>query len=124
MLAQMHKIVKRNDVLTEGDILFFRHGRRITHVGMYIGDHKFIHAATERRGVVIDDLRGAYYQRSFMVAGRLYLQKSFANAITPAHTLPHTMMSGLDNGSNFTTQQQTQSTTNNTFHKVIGVSGL
>jgi lipoprotein Spr len=69
MLADMQQVIKRGKPLKEGDVLFFKRGRRITHVAIYLKDNKFIHAATERRGVVVDDLRGAYYRRSFFVAG-------------------------------------------------------
>jgi lipoprotein Spr/probable lipoprotein NlpC len=69
MIFQMKTIVKK-DELKEGDILFFRiHGRRISHVGIYIGDNKFIHASPER-GIVVDDLREPYYMHSYYTAGR------------------------------------------------------
>jgi lipoprotein Spr/probable lipoprotein NlpC len=70
MLHQMKQIVRKGLPLKEGDILFFRHGRRITHVGMYLKDFKFIHAATRTRGVVVDDLRTPYFRRFFFLAGR------------------------------------------------------
>jgi lipoprotein Spr/probable lipoprotein NlpC len=70
MLKQMSQIIKRGMPLKEGDILFFRHGKGISHVAMYLKDHKFIHAATHSRGVVVDDLRDPYFARTFTVAGR------------------------------------------------------
>ncbi len=70
MLAQMKQVIRKGMPLREGDILFFRtHGKRITHVGMYLKDNKFIHAATQGRGVVIDDLRQAYFRNALLISG-------------------------------------------------------
>jgi lipoprotein Spr len=66
----MKERVKKNE-LEQGDILFFKiHGKRISHVAIYLGDHKFVHASPER-GICIDDLRQAYYQRTYYTAGRV-----------------------------------------------------
>lgn len=56
--------------LEEGDLVFFRTGRSITHVGMYVGNYKFIHAATST-GVAITDLNDAYWGRKYAGAGRV-----------------------------------------------------
>lgn len=56
--------------LQEGDLVFFRTGRSITHVGMYVGNYKFIHAATST-GVAITDLNDAYWGRKYAGAGRV-----------------------------------------------------
>jgi hypothetical protein len=70
MIYQMKERVKKSD-LKQGDILFFKiHGKRISHVALYIGNQKFIHASPER-GIVVDDLRQPYYQRSYYTAGRV-----------------------------------------------------
>ncbi len=59
------------DFATEGDLLFFtiRKGQ-ISHVGIYLGNGKFVHATT-RAGVIISDLGEPYYQRTFFAAGRI-----------------------------------------------------
>ena len=55
--------VNRSD-LVAGDLVFFSSngGRSITHVGLYIGDNKFVHASSSRTGVIISNLdsRGWY----------------------------------------------------------------
>lgn len=57
--------------MREGDLLFFRIRRgQVSHVGVYLGDHKFVHASTSS-GVIISDLREDYYKRYFYKAGRL-----------------------------------------------------
>ena len=44
--------------LKPGDLVFFSSsGKTIGHVGIYIGEHKFIHASSSRKKVVINDLR-------------------------------------------------------------------
>jgi cell wall-associated NlpC family hydrolase len=57
--------------LQPGDVVFFRTYRRgISHVGMYIGDNRFIHAANSRKDVRIDTLTGYYGNR--LKAARRY----------------------------------------------------
>ncbi len=61
------------DSLVPGDILCFsnRGDRRVNHVGIYVGDSKFIHASTSVRGVVMDDLNTDYYVRNYVCARRI-----------------------------------------------------
>lgn len=60
-----------NSELKPGDLLFFSTYRRgISHVGIYIGGGKFVHAANRRRGVRVDPLTG-YYARRLRAARRL-----------------------------------------------------
>ncbi|WP_295798967.1 NlpC/P60 family protein [Mucilaginibacter sp.] len=61
--------VKR-DELKEGDLVFFKiHSRRISHVGIYLGNNRFAHASS--RGVAISSLDDAYYSRYFYRGGRM-----------------------------------------------------
>ena len=58
------------DELKEGDLVFFKiHSRRISHVGIYLGNNRFAHASS--RGVAISSLDDAYYSRYFYRGGRL-----------------------------------------------------
>ncbi|HEY0782405.1 MAG TPA: C40 family peptidase [Thermoanaerobaculia bacterium] len=59
--------------LQPGDLVFFRntYKRGISHVGIYVGDGRFIHAAGKRKGVVVGELAKAYYQRRYIGARRL-----------------------------------------------------
>jgi cell wall-associated NlpC family hydrolase len=57
--------------LKEGDLVFFRTYRRgISHVGVYLGDNRFIHAPHTGRSVSVEPLTG-YYRRRFVTARRL-----------------------------------------------------
>jgi cell wall-associated NlpC family hydrolase len=53
------EIPKDTAQLLPGDLLTFGKGRRITHVGIYIGEGKYIHAANKRRGVIESELSNA-----------------------------------------------------------------
>ncbi len=58
--------------LVEGDLIFFCTGSagRVSHVGMYIGDGKMVHASTSK-GVIISRLDERYYQRTYHSSGRV-----------------------------------------------------
>ena len=52
--------------LQPGDLVFFNTMRRaFSHVGIYIGDGKFVHAANERTGVKTERLTHAYWAKRF-----------------------------------------------------------
>lgn len=46
------EIAKDTSEMLPGDLLFFGRGKRITHVGVYVGDGKYVAAANRRKGVV------------------------------------------------------------------------
>jgi len=57
--------------LKEGDLVFFKiHSKRISHVGVYLYDGKFVHASVSQ-GVVISDLSDAYWVRYYAGGGRM-----------------------------------------------------
>lgn len=57
--------------LQEGDLVFFNTtGRGVSHVGVYLGNNKFIHASVSR-GVMVNDLFENYYLKRFVGAGRI-----------------------------------------------------
>jgi murein DD-endopeptidase len=53
-----------------GDLLFFRIGGKISHVGMYLGDRRFVHAPSTGREVSTASLDSDYYRRTFVRAAR------------------------------------------------------
>jgi len=60
--------------LSIGDLLFFRtYAKFPSHVGIYLGDNRFIHASSRDRKVTIDSLDTPYYVRRFIGAKRLLL---------------------------------------------------
>jgi cell wall-associated NlpC family hydrolase len=54
-----------------GDLVFFGQRGRISHVGIYIGEQRFIHAPETGRTVSIASLADDYYRRRFAGAGRI-----------------------------------------------------
>jgi lipoprotein Spr len=63
-------IVER-DSLKEGDLIFFTIARgAVSHVGVYLGKNKFVHASTQG-GVMISDLNEPYYNKYFYKVGRI-----------------------------------------------------
>jgi peptidoglycan endopeptidase LytE len=57
--------------LAEGDLLFFNTRKTVGHVGIYIGNNKFVHACSRKKGVRVDNLNTPYYDRHFIRAVRL-----------------------------------------------------
>jgi len=60
------------DDLRVGDLLFFRFDGKMSHVGIYVGDDKFVHAPSTGRRVTVDSLDAAYYRSALVRAGRLH----------------------------------------------------
>lgn len=56
--------------LQPGDILFFRIDGGISHVGMYVGDGRFVHAPATGRQVSIASLSSDFYRETFVRGGR------------------------------------------------------
>jgi len=57
--------------LQSGDLVFFKIGRKRTqHVGIYIGDNRFIHVSY-KRGVMISDMSLDYWEDSYWQSRRL-----------------------------------------------------
>ena len=65
-----YKVSKSN--LRKGDLMFFATGGGgISHVGIYVGDNKLVHASTPSTGVILSDINSRYYQKTFVTARRL-----------------------------------------------------
>lgn len=67
------KPVEREDILP-GDLIFF-YTRRFSepdHVGIYVGENKFIHASRRARKVIIAELDGPYYLNRFAGIRRFF----------------------------------------------------
>lgn len=62
----------KSSELRKGDLVFFNNGGgRISHVGIYIGNNKFVHASTPGTGVIVSKLFGSYFGNTFVGATRL-----------------------------------------------------
>ena len=72
--SKVGKEVSRSE-LKKGDLLFFLTDKSrhipVTHVGMYLGNDKFIHAASKRKGIIISPFSTSRYSRLFVKATRI-----------------------------------------------------
>jgi cell wall-associated NlpC family hydrolase len=74
--------IKRED-LKPGDLVFFNTMKRtFSHVGIYIGDNRFIHAPSQGKDVRTDDLSFAYWAKRYTGARRAELM------VAPEPVLP------------------------------------
>jgi cell wall-associated NlpC family hydrolase len=55
----------------EGDLVFFRDQEKLSHVGIYLGDGRFVHAPSTGSSVRVANIDAPYYQRNLVAVGRL-----------------------------------------------------
>ena len=63
--------VKRMTQLASGDLVFFDIGGAISHVGVYVGKGRFVHAPNSGGTVRLDDIDGPYWGNHFAYGKRL-----------------------------------------------------
>ena len=56
--------------LEVGDVLFFNIEGKVSHVGLYLGNGRFVHAPSSGREVTIAELDSAFYRTAFIRGGR------------------------------------------------------
>lgn len=65
------RTVERRD-LRAGDLLFFNIEGKMSHVGMYLGDERFVHAPQSGRRVSVASLDAPFYRAALLRVGRVY----------------------------------------------------
>lgn len=69
MIKIGRKVAK--DELRPGDLVFFNtNGKSVSHVGIYMGNNKFVHSSTSK-GVVYTSLDSEYYAKRYVGARRI-----------------------------------------------------
>ncbi len=69
--AKVTETIDRSE-LKPGDLVFFNTMKRaFSHVGVYMGDGKFIHAPRPGKSIRVDDMRSAYWEKRFNGARRV-----------------------------------------------------
>ncbi|WP_426663459.1 C40 family peptidase [Rhodanobacter aciditrophus] len=63
--------VKRMTQLVSGDLVFFDIGGHISHVGVYVGKGRFVHAPNTGGTVRLDDIDGPYWRDHFAYGRRV-----------------------------------------------------
>jgi cell wall-associated NlpC family hydrolase len=59
-----------NPDMQVGDVLFFSIEGKMSHVGLYLGDGRFVHAPSTGRTVSVASLTSAFYRDALIRAGR------------------------------------------------------
>jgi NlpC/P60 family len=76
-------VAVKRDELKPGDLVFFNTMRRaFSHVGIYVGEGRFIHAPRTGGQVRIEDMRDAYWAKRFNGARRAELMAPSAASAT------------------------------------------
>ena len=71
-LSKLGRPVRYND-LQRGDLVFFKtRGHRIGHVGVYLGNNRFVHASSGTGRVVVTSFSDPYYSRRLVCARRVH----------------------------------------------------
>ncbi|MDQ8024254.1 MAG: C40 family peptidase [Moraxellaceae bacterium] len=84
-MAKLGDKVGKSD-LKPGDLVFFNTMRRtFSHVGIYLGENRFLHAPSKGGAVRIESMETAYWQKRFNGARRIMPE---AEAAQPAAVLP------------------------------------
>jgi cell wall-associated NlpC family hydrolase len=58
------------DGIRTGDLLFFRIEGKMAHVGLYVGNGRFVHAPSSGRSVSVERLGSEFYSKAFIRGGR------------------------------------------------------
>lgn len=66
--AQLTPVSDRD--MRTGDLLFFNIDGKMSHVGLYIGNGRFVHAPSSGKRVTVERLDTRYYSKAFIRAGR------------------------------------------------------
>ncbi|HEX3381428.1 MAG TPA: C40 family peptidase [Paraburkholderia sp.] len=70
-MSRMGEKVRVSD-LKPGDLVFFNTMRRtFSHVGIYIGDNKFVHSPSTGSTIRVDDMDDGYWEKRFTGARRI-----------------------------------------------------
>ncbi len=87
--ASVGSSVSKSD-LKKGDLVFFhtRSSSRINHVGIYLGEGKFIHASSGGGQVQVNSLSDGYYSGRFVTGRRVNKKPPRYNLLYPRHDLP------------------------------------
>ena len=70
-ISQIGKTVTKNE-LQPGDLVFFNTLKSaFSHVGIYLGNNRFIHSPSSGGGVRVEDMQDSYWQKRFNGAQRI-----------------------------------------------------
>jgi cell wall-associated NlpC family hydrolase len=69
--AKTGELVADRAALAAGDLVFFGRKGRVDHVGIYVGEGKFVHAPSRGKDVTVSSMDTGYWSGKFMSARRI-----------------------------------------------------
>lgn len=69
--ANSGELITDRAKLAAGDLVFFGRKGRVNHVGIYVGDGRFVHAPSRGKDVTVSSLEQGYWSGRFMQARRV-----------------------------------------------------
>ncbi len=69
--SELGGLLRRRENLRLGDLVFFYDGNAIFHVGLYVGEGRFVHAPRTGKNVQLSSLSSGYWAEHFAHARRL-----------------------------------------------------
>ena len=70
-MAKTGELIANRTQLTKGDLVFFGKGGTVDHVGIYVGEGKFVHAPRTGRDVTVSTLETGYWGAKFLQGRRV-----------------------------------------------------
>lgn len=70
-MAREGTAITDRNALAEGDLVFFGKRGKVDHVGIYIGEGKFLHAPRTGRDVTVSSLTTGYWSQKYLQARRV-----------------------------------------------------
>ncbi len=67
------ELIRNREDLRQGDLVFFGLRGRVNHVGIYVGEGRFLHSPSSGKDVRVDTLLTGYWGNRFMQARRVAL---------------------------------------------------
>lgn len=71
-MAKSGELISDRAKLNEGDLVFFGRSGRVDHVGIYVGEGRFVHAPRTGKDVMVSSLETGYWSGKFMQARRVH----------------------------------------------------
>ena len=65
------ELISKREDLQQGDLVFFGRKGRVNHVGIYVGEGRFLHSPSTGKDVRVDSLVTGYWSGKFMQARRV-----------------------------------------------------
>jgi murein DD-endopeptidase len=70
-MATSGQLISDRSALSPGDLVFFGKKGRVDHVGIYVGNGRFLHAPRTGRDVTVSSLESGYWSNKYMQARRV-----------------------------------------------------